>query len=519
MVPTILYRDITTSEHDDLDSRIKDGVVATYQVAKSAYGPGAGNVLIEQNYGDPKLSRDGVTNVQKIFLKDHVANMAARVVVQASKKNNQTVGDGTTGAVLLAGNFYLEASKLVAAGYNRMKVSKMITEAADKAVNYVESASRSIDDKELLNVAKVACGDEAIGELITDTVLQVGSESGVLVEEHGGAGIYNEVIDGFYMRKGFTDIRLVDDYSKLRSDFVNVPILLLGKTITDNKEMKNIIDKIISAGHTKVAILGDVVNEALDILVRRRVDGVITPTLASIPSTAGMKSVALEDLAILTGGKVYQEGQKASNFDISYLGAAERVLIEEHSTIIVGGAGDSEAIQARLSGLEDQLDKETSSISTNALKDRVAALRGKVGIIHVGAATDVDREELRLRVDDAVCALQAARKGGTVPGGGTTLARVSGTQFDKSFQQLFLDLMDNMGDNGDLKLGKLLEKGIGYGYDLKELTEEPIDLRQAGVVDPTLVITEVVRNAASVASKLITVTTSITYSDEGVKVQ
>ncbi len=232
-----------------------------------------------------------------------------------------------------------------------------------------------------------------------------------------------------------------------------------------------------------------------------------------------MKSIVLEDLAILTGGKVYQDGQKASGFDASYLGAAERVLVEEHCTIIVGGAGDEEAVKTRLGELEQQLNKEVSTISQNALRDRVAHLRGKVGIIRVGAATDVDREELRLRVDDAVCALQAARKGGVVPGGGTALARVTGTPFDKVFQSLFLDLMDNAGDNGQLKLGKVLESVVDCGYDLKNPTDEPINLRDAGVLDPTLVVTEVVRNAASVASKLITVTTTITFENEGVQLQ
>lgn len=522
MKPTILFKEVLSPlDQEELDRRIYDGVVTVYQVAKAAFGPKAGNVLIEQSWGDPKLSRDGVTNVQKIFLKDHVANMAARVIVQASKKNNQTVGDGTTGAVMLATHFYNEARKLVAAGYNRMVVSKMIEDSAVKAVEYVESVSEKINDDKLVQVAKVSCGDDALGELIADTVKQVGSESGVIVEEHSGIGVYNEIIDGFYMRKGFTDIRLIEDFNNLKSDFHNVPVILLGKTVTESREMKAIIERVVAMGHNRVVILGDVVNDALDVLIRRRIDqnNNVIATLVSIPSTAGMKSVALEDLAILTGGKVYQEGMKASGFDASYLGAAERVLVEEHCTIIVGGAGDEAIVKERLEDLENQLSKETETISQNALKDRVTHLRGKVGIIRVGAATEVDREELRLRVDDAVCALQAARKGGIVPGGGAVLARVTGTNFDKVFQSLFLDLMDNAGDNGQLKLGKLLEKKVGFGYDLKNPTDEPVDLKKAGVVDPTMVITELVRNAASVAAKLITVMSTITFMDEGIQVQ
>lgn len=522
MKPTIFFREVLTPfDGGELDRRIHDGVVTVFQVAKAAFGPKAGNVLIEQSWGDPKLSRDGVTNVQKIFLKDHVANMAARLIVQASKKSNQTVGDGTTGAVMLAAHFYNEGRKLVAAGHNRMAVSKMIEGAAEKAIEYVESVSGEVDDERLLQVAKVSSGDDALGELIADTVREVGSDSGVIVEEHGGSGTYNEIIDGFYMRKGFSDVRLIEDYSSLKSDFQNVPVILLGKTVTESREMKALIEKVLSMGHNKVVVLGDVMGDALEHLVRRRIDQEtpVIATLVGIPATAGMKSIVLEDLAILTGGKVYQDGQKASGFDVSYLGAAGRILVQEHSTIIVDGAGDQEVIKIRLEELEKQLDEETETISQNALKDRVAHLRGKVGIIRVGAATDVDREELRLRVDDAVCALQAARKGGVVPGGGTTLARVTGTAFDKVFQSLFLDLMDNAGDNGQLKLGKVLTSVLGYGYDLKNPTDEPIDLSLAGVVDPTLVVTELVRNAASVASKLITVTTTITFTDEGVQLQ
>lgn len=517
MKPNIPYRDITYDQ--ECDQRIKDGVTAVYRVAKAAYGPKAGNVLIENNYHlrDPMLSRDGVTNVQRVFLKDPVANMAARVIIQASKKNNQTVGDGTTLAVLLASHFYNYGRKLISGGHNRMEVAKMIEESSIKAIEYVESISRDLKDEELLYVAKVSCGDEALGELIADTLQEVGSEGGITVEEHSGLGVYNEIVDGFYMRKGFSDIRLVEDIGSLSSDFKDVPLLLLDKTITEGKEMRSIIDRIIAAGHTKIIIFGDVMQEALDVLVRKRVDsrGEITPTLVSIPATAGMKTVALEDLAILTGGRVYQDGQQASSFTDDYLGAAERIVVTELSTIVTGGAGEEESIRSRCNELEAQLESEVHPVTTTALKDRIARLKGKVGIIKVGAATDVDREELRLRVDDAVSALQAARKGGIVPGGGTALARVKGTVIDDVFQKPFLELTDNAGDNGELKLGKLLEKPVGYGYDLRKFTDEPVDLMKAGVVDPTLVITEAVRNAASVASKLLTVSVAVTFAERG----
>lgn len=508
MQPQKRYRQVIYGQ--ELENRMDKGVDAVYHVARSAYGPKAGNVLISHDWGGPRLSRDGVTNVTKVLpLNDTISNDTAEVLVQASKKNNQTVGDGTTATVLLAAQFYREGRKLIASGHNRMEVSRSITEAADKAIEQVENMGRKINDDELLDVAKVSCGDDAIGALIADTVTAVGSDGGVMVEEHSGLGIYNDIIDGMYMRRGFTDLRLVDDFTAMASNFTNAPIMLLGKTITDGKEMKGLLDRM--GQHQKFVILGDVGNEALDVLLRARIERQIVATLVAIPATAGMKQVALEDIAIITGGKVYQEGQKASSFDVSYLGAAEKVVITELSTIITGGAGDEAAIKERLVELEKQLDGEMHPVTTTALKDRIARLEGKVGIIKVGGATDIEREELRLRIDDAVCALQAARKGGIVPGGGTALARVKDTPFDDVFRSLFVDLMENAGDNAQLKLGKTLEKPVGYGYNLKDPTDEPIDLFKAGVVDPTLVVTESVRNAASVASKLITVQTSVTF--------
>lgn len=501
---------------DEAQAKIQEAVAKVYQVAKVAYGPKAGNVLLEQNWpiGQAKLSRDGVTNLRKIALKDRTENMAAKVIIQASEKNNASVGDGTTAAAILACYFYNEARKLVGSGFNRMEVSAMINDSALRAIEYVDSISHVLTDDNLLHVAQVASGDNEIAQLLADTVEEVGSEGGITVEEHSGLGVMAEVIDGFYMRKGYADVRLVQDGGTLSSDFHEVPVLLLEKTITSGKEIATILSKIKAARHNEVLILGDVIQEALEVLIRQRIENVMTPTLVPIPATSGMKSIVLDDVALLTGGRVYQSGHNASSFNLDFLGAAERVLVDELSTTIVGGAGDEEAIKKRINELESQLLAEHHPVTVSALKDRIARLKGKVGVVKVGAPTDIDREELRLRVDDAVCALQAARRGGTVPGGGTALARVTGTKFDHVFQKLFLDLMDNAGERGELRLDKLLEKPVGYGYDLKNMTDEPIDLRDAGVLDPTLVIKEVVRNAASVSSKLITVGATIAYEND-----
>lgn len=486
-----------------------------YGVAKAAYGPKAGNVMYEHNWpvGAAKISRDGVTNLRKVTLSDRGDNAVAKTVLQASEKNNAVAGDGTTAVVVLSYHLYAAADKLVASGYNRMEVGRMLEESGEKAIEYIDSVKKPLQDGDLLSVAKVASGEDGIAELLSNTVEDVGA-GGITVEEHTGLGVYAEVIDGFYMRKGFTDVRLLKDGGSLSSDFEKVPILLVDKVISEAREMATIINKIKGAGHDEVLIMGEIIHDAIEFLVKQRGDKIIIPTVVGIPATAGMKSIVLDDLAVLTGGRVYQQGEGANNFELDYLGAAGRAVVEELSTTIVNGAGDPKDIKDRLKELNKQLEGETAAITTTVIKDRIARLKGKIGIVKVGASTDVEREELRLRIDDAVCSLQAAKKDGTVPGGGSTLARVKGTHFDDAFQKLFLELNNNAGENSEYRLGKMLEKDIGFGYDLKNFSEEPIDLREAGIIDATLVIKEVIRNASSMAKSLIETDTLIVFSDE-----
>ena len=500
---------------DEARDKITGGVTAMYKVARSAYGPKAGNVMYEHNWpaGSAKISRDGVTNLKKVTLPDRAENLSAKAVLQASEKNNAIAGDGTTAVAILTYHLYKAGRKLISSGHNQMEVAKMIDDTCEKSLEYIDSIKKDLSDGDLLSVAKVASGDDGIAELLANTVSEVGA-GGVTVEEHSGLGVYAEVIDGFYMRKGFTDVRLVKDGGSLSSDFEKVPILLVDKVISEAREMATIINKIVGAGHKEVLIIGEIIHDALEFLVKQRGDGIIIPTVSGIPATAGMKSIVLDDIAVLTGGRVYQQGEGANNFTLDYLGASQRAVVEELSTTIIDGAGDPKEIKHRLEELNKQLEAETASITTTVIKDRISRLKGKVGIVKVGAPTDIDREELRLRIDDAVCALQASKREGTVPGGGTTLARITGTPFDDVLKQPFIELLNNAGEKSEYKLGKILEKPVGYGYNLKNPTDEPIDLRKEGIIDPALVIKEVVRNACSVASKLITTTTIIVFSDQ-----
>lgn len=516
MRPDLFAKDIIYD--DAARDKITEGITVMYEVARAAYGPKAGNVMYEHNWpvGAAKLSRDGVTNLKKVTMKDRAANIAAKAVLQASEKNNAVVGDGTTAVAILTYHFYMAGRKLIGSGYNQMEVAKLIDDTADIALEYIDSIKQPLTEEDLLSVAKVSSGDDGIAELLAETVKEVG-EGGITVEEHSGLGVYAEAIDGFYMRKGFTDARLLKDVGSLSSDFEKVPIFLVDKVISEAREMATIISKVKAQGHKEILILGEVIHDALEYLVKERGSNSIIPTVAGIPATAGMKSIVLADLADLTGGRVYSQGENANDFTIDYLGAAGRVVCEELSTTIMDGAGEQSVIDERIKELEKQLDGEMAAVSITVIKDRIARLKGKIGIIKVGAPTDIDREELRLRIDDAVCALQAAKREGTVPGGGTALARVKDTPFDDVLQKPFIELLTNAGDKADYKLEKMLNSKVGYGYNLKNPTEEPIDLRKEGILDPALVIKEVIRNAASVASRLITTTVVITFSDESDK--
>jgi chaperonin GroEL len=392
-----------------------------------------------------------------------------------------------------------------------MEVAKMINEAGVKAIDYVDSIKRPAVDADYVNIAHVSCGDKAIAELLSEMIKKVGVDNNILVEEHLGLGVYAEVVDGFYIKNGFTDVRLIKDPASKSSDFENPKIFITEKTISEGKEIDRILTQCITADIKELVIVGEVIQNAKEVLVKRFREGFIIPTLVNLRTVAGLRQLALGDLATMTGGRVYGENDI---FSVDFLGESERAIIEELSSTIIRGKGDKKEIERRVNILSDQLKTESHATTTSALRARILCLKGKMGIVKVGAPTDMDRMELRLRIDDAVCALQAAKREGVVPGGGTTLARVLGTAFDEIFQKLFIELVTHANDKPEYLLGKILEKPLGFGYDLKNMTVEPIDLYEAGVIDPALVIKEVVRNACSISSTLITTSVLIVYSDD-----
>lgn len=500
---------------DKLQRKVSTGVKAVYRVAKAAYGPAAGNAILEMPYGDPYISRDGVTNVEKVYLEDAVENMAARTIVQASKKNNRKVGDGTTAVVILSYHLYKAAQKLIAAGRNRMEVSRLLERTAQEVVEQLNKMKLPVVDKNLKHVATVSAGDEAIGNMIADVVTEVGIDGGITVEDFAGRGIYNELVDGFYFRKGFTNVNLINDPSNLESRHQDIDIFITEKKMATTADIAPIMEKFIAAGGKgkDLVLVGDVSEEVLGVLLLNRMHGTINITVVDIPVFGPLRSLTLEDLALVTGGRVYAAGANSGDFSIDMLGNAKQVVINEFSTAIIGGDSAQEDVEARVAELHQQLEEAESPGTVEALKDRLSRLTGKVGIVRVGGATEVEQGEVKLRVQDAICAVQAAIKDGVVPGGGCALARVTPEYFGDAFKQPFKILVNNAGHNQEQALWKLLEEKTWNGYDLRDPGLEIVNLLNNGIIDPASVVKETVQNATSVVSKLITVSVGVSYAD------
>jgi chaperonin GroEL len=510
---TKLSRKITYGQ--EFQTAKDNGVEAAYELAKAAYGPSVGNVAIELNYGFPDVSRDGVTNLQKLYLEDPNENMAARIVVQGSEKSNKLVGDGTTGVVILTKHLYRDATLLISAGNNRMQIKRLLDKTAQEAIDGVDKLKIETTPKLARAVAKVSASDENIGNMVADVIDTVGEEGNIIVEEFDGVGSYDEQVEGFWFRKGFTEKFLINDLSNLESRLNSVDIFITEKPLVNGPDITPILDKLVRAGGKgcEVLIIGTVDGEALATLALNKVHGNINPTLVDVPVQGPMRGMFLDDVAAITGATVFPIAAKASSFDIEMLGGAERVVVNSHSTTIIGGEGDQEAVNARLADLRHQLKQAESLIDREAISKRISQLTGKISIIRVGAPTEVNRGEIRKRVEDAIAATQAALRDGVVPGGGVALARIAPDNFKAAWQAPLETLAENAGINSKEALYKVLaEENIWKGYDLRNPTGI-VDLLKVGIIDPAEVIKETIRNAASVVGTLITTTTGITYID------
>lgn len=502
---------LVETDRDKVQEHAKNASEEIYKVAKASYGPKAGNAILGFKHGAPLLSRDGVTNIKQVRLQDPYEDDIVQAIRQTSEKNNQKVGDGTTAVVILAHHLLMAAQRMEGKGIHHMEISRKLKEAEKIALEYIDSIKIPVkDDVFLEKIASISAGDPELGAMIADIMKEVGKDGGVMIEQYEGLGVHNELIDGFYFHKGYKDADLINDSATNQSNHYDVPILISNKTFNTEVDIAPVLNEIAKNGIKELIIIGEVNGVALETLKMTRAKAIMLVTPVDPPYVVGGRSLFLDDIALMTGGQIYN----GIDFNIEMLGQAKEVLITEHATTILEGDGEKKDIKARIESLKEQLAEAEHPQSIQFIKDRLGRLTNKMAIIRVGGAIEFERDEVKLRVQDAVCAVQSAMKDGILPGGGVTLAKVEGTEFDDAFKQPFKQLVDNAGLNPELYIGRLENSLAWEGFNLNNPSDKPVDMLEEGVIDPSLVISEVVTNAVSLVSKLITASSAVTHVEK-----
>src|SRR3990167_4934297 len=517
------------TQGDEVRSRLISGAKKVYDAVAATYGPLSGNVAIQRNWGDATVTHDGVSVAREVYLSDEVEDMGAGFLVQASKKTNDIAGDGTSACAILSFHIMHKANKRIAAGYNPMGLRRGIEKASRYIKDELDKLATPIKDEDLHRVAAVSSGDEEIGKLVADTVVRA-KGVGLTVEDYNGLGVIQDIVDGLYFEKGWAEAYFVTDRATEECVLENVHILVTDKKLTTNTDIVAILEKIgTQTEHKKVLIIGNVTGQALQTcgLTHIRPESPLQICVVNPPVYGDQVLPFLEDVAALTGGQLVPASLPPQDFDIAMLGLAEKIIVGRDSTTILEGKGDQKTIGRRISDLMAQLksDKYTA-FQRERMELRLAKLQGKIGIIKVGGATDSEREELKARVVDAVHSTRAAREEGIVPGGAIALPQLTMNKIyevpaDKDEQQgfevvidalyePFNQLMVNAGVDPGMKLSQVLKGKPGYGFNVKDMTDEPIDLMAAGVFDPKKVISQVIENACSVSGLAITTSVAIT---------
>lgn len=512
-------------EEQETHNKIQSGLRQAYTLEKAGYGPKAGNVLLEQPYGDPEISRDGITNIKRFFLEDPIENMAVRSVFQASYQSNKNVGDGTTATILLSVLLYEEARKLIASGKNRMEVSRRLKEVSYSVIEQLRAMAKPYDPKLLPQIAEISAGSKELGVLLSTLFDELGIDGQIVVEATGEDGVLGDVINGFWFPKGFVHVNLTNDPSNLVSKHSGVPILLSERPMKTTADIAPLLTKIAPKFH-EIILIAEIGNEVADLLMLNHVKGVIDVIPVEPLGFEGKRSLFLDDLAAVVGGKVYRSSPE--DFDLSHLGYADKVLIEGKSTTIVIDQNNEdndeqiEARQKRIDELREQLNSSTDIIDVDSLRERITRLEGRLGFIRVGAPTELERNELKLRVDDAISAIKSAPINGVLPGGAVALARVNAEEFGDAYQKLIVEQADNAGLNPQEVLFRVKQAKDWQGVNFKTAEKDKlklVDMYKEGVLDPCRVIEEIVKNASSIASTLITVSASTSFINRDEKLE
>ncbi len=508
---------------EDARKALKAGVDQLADTVKITLGPKGRNVVLDKKFGAPLITNDGVTIAKEIELDDPFENMGAQLVKEVSVKTNDVAGDGTTTATLLAQALIREGMKNVTAGANPMILKKGIQSAVETAVKAVIDNSKEVSgSKDIARVAAISSGDEKIGELIAEAMDKVSSDGVITVEESKTAETYSEVVEGMMFDRGYIAPYMVTDTDKMVAELDNPYILITDKKISTTQDILPLLEQIVKTGSKLLIIAEDVEGEALTTLILNKLRGTFTCVAVKAPGFGDRRKEMLQDIAILTGGQVISSdlGLELVDTEMSQLGRARQVRIDKENTIIVDGQGEAADIAARVAQIRAQLETTTSEYDKEKLQERLAKLAGGVAVIKVGAATEIEMKEKKLRIEDALAATKAAVEEGIVAGGGTALmnaipaveaklAEVEGDEKTgvqivlKALEEPVRQIAANAGLEGSVIVDNI-KKSEKTGYGFNALTEEYTDMIDAGIVDPTKVTRSALENASSVAAMVLT---------------
>jgi len=511
------------SFNSDAREQLKSGIDALANAVKVTLGPKGRNVIIQKSFGAPNITKDGVSVAKEIELENPVQNMGAQMVKEVASKTADIAGDGTTTATVLAQAMVTAGMKNVTAGANPMDLKRGIDKAVKAVIKDLEKQTEVIGDdfEKIKQVGSISANnDNEIGSLIADAMKRVSKDGVITVEEAKGTDTYVDEVLGMQFDRGYLSPYFVTNADDMVTEYENPYILIHDKKISNMQDILPILEKAVGASRPLLIIAEDIESQALGVLVVNRLRAQLKIVAVKAPGFGDRRKAMLEDIAILTGGTVISEekGYKLENADLEHLGTAEKITVDKDNTTIVNGAGENDAIQARINQIKSQIETTTSDYDREKLQERLAKLAGGVAVLYVGAATEVEMKEKKDRVDDALHATRAAVEEGIVPGGGVALVRaiaslddVKGENEDegvgvaivrKALEAPLRIIADNAGVEGSVVLRQVMDNKGSYGYNAR--TDVYEDLKKAGVIDPTKVTRIALENAGSIAGMILT---------------
>ena len=506
--------------NEDARKALEVGVDTLADAVKITLGPKGRNVVLDRGFGAPMITNDGVTIAKEIELKDPIENLGAQIVKEVATKSNDVAGDGTTTATVLAQALIKEGLKMVASGANPVFIRRGMELASKKVIEELTKRAKKVEsNEEIAQVGAISAGDIEIGQLIAQAMEKVGESGVITVEEARSLDTTLEVVEGMQFDNGYLSPYMVSDSERMVVEMDNPFVLITDKKIANMKELLPILEKTVELGRPMLIIAEDVEGEALATLVVNKLRGTLNIAAVKAPAFGDRRKAMLQDIAILTGGEVISEekGIKLETADLNFLGQAKKVRITKDNTVIVDGLGEKDAIQARIGQIKNSIAETTSDYDREKLQERLAKLAGGVAVIKVGAATETEMKERKLRIEDALNATKAAVEEGIVPGGGTILIQIAKAIEDfklegeeglgveivkKALSAPLRQIVINAGIDAGVVIEKVRNSENGIGFDAAK--EEYVDMVKAGIIDPAKVTRSAIQNAVSVSSVLLT---------------